>query len=122
MKTLRLVLLTLVMNVAGLQAQNFDYRLLATNKTSTMEKELNDAAKDGFRFQTAIGGESAFGGKEVVAVMARSEGEANERFHYKLLATNKTSTMQKELQTAGREGYVYRARPSLKRRSEAGRW
>jgi hypothetical protein len=98
----------MLLYVSPAAAQEFQYRLLATNKTSTMEKELNAAASSGFRFETAIGGESAFGGKEVVAVMKRTGGDA-ERYHYKLLATNKTGTMQKELQSAAREGYIYRA-------------
>ena len=36
-----------------------EYRVLATTKTSTMEKELNDAAEQGYRFQTVMGGETA---------------------------------------------------------------
>jgi hypothetical protein len=88
-------------------ASALEYRGLATNKTSTMEKELNQAAEAGFRFQAAMGGESAFGGKEVVVVMSRS-GPARGRYGYKLLATSKTSTMQKELQEAADAGFQYR--------------
>ncbi len=85
------------------------YRLLATNKTSTMEKELNEAADAGYRFEKAMGGSSAFGGSEVVAIMSRDkDGDGRAGFAYKLLATNKTSTMQKELQAAGDEGFEYR--------------
>ncbi len=88
----------------------FDYRVLATNKTSTMEKELNQAADAGYRMEKAMGGETAFGGSEVVVVMAKSKSEpgARGRYAYKLLATNKTSTMQKELQEVGIEGFDYR--------------
>jgi hypothetical protein len=83
-----------------------EYRLLATNKTSTMQKELSAAASGGFRFAGVMGGETAFGGSETVVVMSRSpEGS---RFEYRLLATNKTSTMQKELQQASDEGFEYR--------------
>jgi hypothetical protein len=39
-----------------------EYRLLATNKTSMMEKEMNQAAAEGFRFEGAMGGETAGGG------------------------------------------------------------
>jgi hypothetical protein len=86
-----------------------DYRLLATNKTSTMTKELNEAAAAGFRFDRAMGGESAYGGAEVVAIMSRNKyAEAKARYEYKLLAANKTSTMQKELQEAGDLGFEYR--------------
>jgi hypothetical protein len=73
-----------------------------------MEKELNEAAEMGFRYQAVMGGESAFGGKEVVVIMSRLERKAAGRFGYRLLATSKTSTMQKELQDAADAGYIYR--------------
>lgn len=84
-----------------------EYRVQATLKTSTMEKELNEAARDGYRFQVVMGGETEFGGHEVVAVMARTR-DSKSPYRYKLLATSKTSTMQKELQAAADEGYEYR--------------
>ena len=85
----------------------FDHRVLATNKTSTMEKELNEGAEAGFRFQAVMGGESAFGGKEVVVVMSRQTQRVG-RYSYRLLATSKTSTMQKELQDAADAGFHYK--------------
>jgi hypothetical protein len=86
-----------------------EYRLLATNKTSTMQKEMNQAAEAGFRFGGVMGGETAFGGSEVVVVMQKDpNNEQRERFQYRLLATNKTSTMQKEMQQAGDDGYEYK--------------
>jgi len=90
-----------------------EYRVLATNKTSTMEKELNDAAEAGFRFQAIMGGETAMGGNEAVAVMSRT-GKLNGRFAYKLLATSRTSTMEKELQAAAEAGFEYRAQTVFK--------
>jgi len=89
------------------QPAKLQYRVLATSKTSTMQKELNEAAEAGFRFQAFMGGETAFGGDEVVAVMVR-RGAEKQRFAYKLLATAKTSTVQKELQNAADEGFEYR--------------
>jgi len=87
----------------------FQYKLLATNKTSTMEHELNDAAQDGYRYQGVMGGETGFGGKEVVIIMGRMMGAVDrERYQYKLLATQKTSTMQKELQQMGDRGFEYK--------------
>jgi len=47
-------------------AEKREFRLLATNKTSTMEKEMNEAANAGFRFEGTMGGETSFGGSEVV--------------------------------------------------------
>jgi len=84
-----------------------EYRVLATNKTSTMEKEINGAAEAGFRFQSAMGGETAIGGNEVVVVVSRTEGSKG-RYAYKLLATSRTSTMEKELQVAADAGFEYR--------------
>ncbi len=83
------------------------YKLLATNKTSTMQKEMNEAAAGGFRFGGVMGGDTAIGGKEVVAIMTRLP-EAGRRYEYRLLATTKTSTMQKEMQAAGDAGFEYR--------------
>lgn len=84
-----------------------EYRLLATNKTSTMQKEMNEAADAGFRFAGAMGGDTAIGGSEVVSVMVRHP-EARAKYEYRLLATTKTSTMQKEMQEAGDAGFEYR--------------
>ena len=48
-----------------------DYRVLATNKTSTMEKELNEASEAGFRMDKVMGGKSAFGGNEVLSILRK---------------------------------------------------
>jgi hypothetical protein len=85
-----------------------EYKLLATNRTSTMQKELNEAANAGFRFGGVMGGETAFGGSEVVVIMYKdSARESKEKCEYRLLATSRTSTMQKELQQAGDAGFEY---------------
>jgi hypothetical protein len=88
-------------------------RVLATSKTSTMEKEMNEAAEAGFRFAGVMGGETTVGGSEVVAVMTRPADKSGS-YHYKLLATSRTSTMQKELQEAGDAGYEYRGQTIFK--------
>ena len=84
------------------------YRLLATNKTSTMQKEMNQASEEGYRFAGVMGGDTAFGGSEVVVIMTKPTGDSRSVYEYKLLATSKTSTMQKELQQAGDQGFEYR--------------
>tara|TARA_B100000686_G_C16773352_1_gene966725 strand:+ start:1185 stop:1793 length:609 start_codon:yes stop_codon:yes gene_type:complete len=89
-------------------AGQHDYLLLATNRTSTMETEMQEAAKQGYMFAGVMGGETSFGGNEVVVVMERSTTDRNPRYDYLLLATNRTSTMQKEMQEAGNAGYVYK--------------
>jgi len=84
-----------------------EYRLLATTRTATMQREMNEAAEAGYRFGAFMGGDTAFGGNEVVAVMTRHPGDAG-RYAYTLLATSRTSTMQREVQQASDAGYEYR--------------
>ena len=68
------------------------YSLLATNRTGTMQDELNEAGSGGYRFAGTQGGETAFGGREAVVIVALDpEGR---RFRYILLATNRTGTMR----------------------------
>jgi hypothetical protein len=86
-------------------AQEVSYRLLATNKTSTMQTELQEAAAAGYRFAGVMGGETSFGGKEVVVLMQKAPGMTGRE--YRLLATNKTSTMQTELQAAANAGFEF---------------
>jgi len=57
--------------------------VLATSKTSTLEKELNEAAEAGFRFSFVMGGDTAVAGNEGVAVLAKT-GQSG-RYAYKLL-------------------------------------
>jgi hypothetical protein len=90
-----------------------DYRVLATSKTSTMQKEMNEAGAAGFRFGGVMGGETSFGGTEVLVVMTKSVN-AKPRFEYRLLATSRTSTMQKEMQEAGDAGFEYRGQTVFK--------
>lgn len=96
-----------------LTAQRAEFRVLATTKTSTMEKELNEAAEAGFRFESVMGGDTAVGGSEVVVIASRVV-EGKGRYAYKLLATAKTSTMEKELQQAADAGYEYRGQTVFK--------
>jgi len=117
-KTMRLaslVLAALLIDAPMALAQSMagvEYRVLATNKTSTMEKEMQEAAEAGYRFGGVMGGETAFGGAEVVVVMVKSGARGS--YGYRLLATNKTSTMQKEMQDAGDAGYEYRGQTVFK--------
>lgn len=92
---------------AGVTAQEtVDYRVLATSRTSTMQKEMQEAGQAGYRFSAVMGGETAFGGKEVVVLMHKGP-DASQRFEYRLLATTRTSTMQRELQDAADAGFQF---------------
>lgn len=85
-------------------AQTHTYKILATSKTSTMQKEMQDAGDAGYRYVAVMGGETAIGGKEVVILVEKSSADQN-TYSYRLLATSKTSTLQKELQEAGDAGF-----------------
>ena len=101
-----LAIVTAVFIATPVLAQGIDYRVLATSKTSTMEKEMNEAGAAGFKFAAVMGGETAAAGKEVVVLMQKG-GDVTGTFRYKLLATSKTSTMQKEMSDAALDGYDY---------------
>ena len=81
------------------------YRLLAASKTSTMQKEIQRLADDGYEYRDQAVFKSAFGGNEVVVIMELDPSAKDARPSYRLLATTKTSTMQKELKEAGELGY-----------------
>ena len=84
----------------------YQYRLLATSKTSTLEHELQDAADDGWEAVGQTVFKSTFGGEETVGLLERSsETPSRIKYDYKLIATSKTSTLEKELQQAARDGY-----------------
>jgi len=86
--------------------QNYEYFLLATSRTSTMQKELNEAAERGFRLmpKTIISKEQVLGGVEIVLLMEKAPGKT-QHYRYLLLATSRTSTMQKEMAQAADDRY-----------------
>ena len=105
MRKLALVVVAVVFVSAPAFAQSHTYKVLATSKTSTIQKEMQEAGDAGFRFVGVMGGETAIGGKEVVVLMEKTEG-VKDTYSYRLLATSKTSTLQKELQEAADAGYT----------------
>lgn len=96
-------LLALFPLVASAQG-GLTYKVLATSKTSTMQKEMQEAGAAGYRFVAVMGGETAIGGKEVVVLMEKRGDDAT-KYEYRLLATSKTSTLQRELQEAADAGW-----------------
>jgi hypothetical protein len=83
-----------------------EYRLLATSKMSTMEKEVNEAALEGFRVDKVMTG----WGMEILVVMSSMiEEDPGHRYEYMLLSTQKVDTMETELNEAAGEGFRYRA-------------
>ena len=54
--------------------KNWKYNLLATSKTSTMEKELQGAGELGYEFVGVTVGQTAMGGSELVVITRKPEG------------------------------------------------
>lgn len=77
------------------------YLLLSTNKTSTMQKELDEASAQGFRIQMGV---SNCGQMEMVLFLERV-AQPPDTYKYQLVAANKTSTMDKELNEVARQGF-----------------
>ena len=73
------------------------YLLLATQRTGTMQDEINEAAAKGYRVMSA----SRTEGNEVIVVLEQTSGE----YRYKLLATTRTGTLQRELNDAAEQGF-----------------
>lgn len=76
--------------------EGHDYKLLATTKIDTMEKELNEEAQAGYRLVpvTMMSKKGMFGTREMVVVLEPAPGE---RYEYGLVGTNRTGTLQKEI-------------------------
>ena len=75
------------------------YLLLATERTASMQKELNTAAAAGFRIRM---GTST---SEEILIFMERVAEPPNRYTYLLLGTMRSVTMQKELDEAGAQGY-----------------
>ncbi len=76
------------------------YLLLATERTSTMQEELNQAAGQGFRVVAGAGA-----GESELAYLLERVAEPFDPTHYRLLATRRLSTMERELNEAAQQGY-----------------
>ncbi len=76
------------------------YLMLSTQKTSTMQKELNEAAAHGFR--VVVGSPTS---TTEMAILMERVAEPSAPYNYRLLATTKISTMRKEVNEAAAEGY-----------------
>lgn len=80
------------------RADSREYRIVSTSLTSTMQKELREAAAAGFH---VIG--AGFG--YMTVVMERDPESTAEPFEYQLNAIRRIQTGARELQAAGAEGF-----------------
>ncbi|MDH3493897.1 MAG: hypothetical protein OEM82_10125 [Acidobacteriota bacterium] len=99
--------MVLFLSLDGTASEPYKYKLLATSRTGTMQKELNESAVLGYRLipSTIIAKKSLFGGEEIVVIMELVPN-ATKQYEYRLLATNRTRTLQKEARQAKDDGFV----------------
>jgi hypothetical protein len=109
--TTSLVSIALVYSVAVTPAQNLKVdsqqpqKLVATESTDTLQKELDQAGALGFHVTEA----TARGNGEVVLLLER-DLNVREQLQFKVVATTSTDTFEKETSDAGRQGF--RAAPN----------
>jgi hypothetical protein len=85
----------------------YKYKHLATSRTGTMQKELNEMAEGGYRLlpRTMIAKKQVIGAVEIVVLLERPPN-VEKQYEYKLLATSRTLTLQKEVSEALAAGFV----------------
>jgi hypothetical protein len=95
------IFLKRVTNPAGL----FKYKILATSRIKTMEKEMNEAAQGGFRIlPSTITFKQGFFTAELFLVMEREPTAAN-NYEYKLIEAGKEVNLQKKIEEAQGQGF-----------------
>ena len=86
----------------------FDYKVLAANRISTLETEMNAAAASGYHFSQLVGGDTSFGGSEVVVATVKPNGRSPEPPRaYRVVAAT-TRDLQSKLEQAGEEGFAFK--------------
>ena len=98
--------MALVLEKVATPPHTYKYLLLATTLTGTMQREIDEAASEGFRLlpATMISKTGFFGDQEIVMIMEKSPNSSR-RYQYMLLAPVFTSTLQAEMAQAVAYGY-----------------
>lgn len=76
----------------------------------TLERDLNEAAAQGYVFTAMMDGKTIDGSNEAVVVMSRRPAAGERPARYKVLAAEETSTLRRQLEAMGAFGFRYRAR------------
>ncbi len=99
--------IVLLMKRAPEKAEKRQYKLIATTDTVIFQQEIDEAGRQGYRAvpRTFINKPHVMSVTEIAVVMERST-EAARAYEYKLLATNLTSTLEKEWSLAELSGFT----------------
>jgi hypothetical protein len=86
----------------------FEYRVLGTTRASTLQSELQAASDVGFDYKGDAVFRAVSGKKETIAIMERaSDKRTSTGYEYRVLATRRMSTMEKELREAYAAGFEF---------------
>jgi hypothetical protein len=80
---------------AGQPVAAAQFRVVSTMRTSTLEKEINEAAAGGYRVL----------GSALMNVLLMKGGDGSARYSYRLIGATNGRTLAKEIRQAGQEGY-----------------
>ena len=87
------------------QAVGDELQAPRTSKTGTIQKEIRAAADLGFHYAGQTVFSSAFGRDQVVVIMEPDKDNPAPADDYLVIATSKTSTLEKEMNESGAKGY-----------------
>jgi hypothetical protein len=85
----------------------FEYKVVGANKISTIRKELENAATQGWELRglTANSSLMPFTVSETIAVMERESGQTKQKHEYRFLTAKREGTLQKEMDASVSEGF-----------------
>jgi len=95
-------LLSAILEKTTGEAEPIEYLLLATSRSGTMQKEMDGASAQGYRFASVLGI-----GQEVIIAVQRAKGMTTRTHAQLLLATSKIGTMEKELLAEASKGFRF---------------
>ena len=95
----------LLRRVQNPEQGTYSYKVLATSRNKTMEKELNEVAKQGYRLlPRTIIFKQGFLTAEMVMLMER-EPNSTKTYEYKLVSAGKESKLHKKIDEAVLQGF-----------------
>lgn len=97
--------MALFLDKIGKNESPYSYKILATSRNKTMEKELNEFAAQGYRLlPRTIVFKQGFLTAELVMVMERA-ANSNKKYEYKLVEAFKETKLHKKIEEAISSGY-----------------
>lgn len=96
-----------IKNEPALIPLQHEYKVIGARKVTTLRKELEDAALQGYELRgvTANASLMPFTVSETIAVLERAVGQKSQRYEYRFLASVREKELQKSLDITVAEGF-----------------